>query len=72
MTAFDWRPFLETWSHELIEAGHEPPPPANAPSELWTADTRHPTLLAALTMEREALYRRVEARISEREILAVT
>ena len=50
-------------AHELLEAGHEPPPPAHAPSELWTADTRHPTLLAALTMEREALYRRVEARI---------
>ena len=31
--------------------------------ELWTADTRHPTLLAALTMEREALYARIDARI---------
>jgi tRNA dimethylallyltransferase len=50
-------------AHELLEAGHAPPPPANAPSELWATNTRHPTLLAALTMEREALYRRVEARI---------
>ena len=50
-------------AHELIEAGHEPPPPAHAPSELWTAQTRHPTLLAALTMEREALYERIEQRI---------
>ncbi len=50
-------------AHELLEAGHEPPPPARAPSELWATNTRHPTLLAALTMEREALYRKVEARI---------
>ena len=50
-------------AHELIEAGHEPPPPAHAPSELWTAQTRHPTLLAALTMERGALYERIEQRI---------
>ena len=50
-------------AHELIEAGHEPPPPANAPSELWATNTRHPTLLAALTMEREALYRNIEQRI---------
>ena len=35
-------------AHELLEAGHEPPPPANAPSQLWTTHTRHPTLLAAL------------------------
>ena len=40
---------------ELLEAGHEPPPPAHAASELWTTRTRHPTLLAALTMERDAL-----------------
>lgn len=50
-------------AHELIEAGHEPPPPAHAPSELWTAQTRHPTLLAALTMQRDALYERIERRI---------
>ncbi len=23
-------------AHELLEAGHEPPPPAGAPSQLWT------------------------------------
>jgi tRNA dimethylallyltransferase len=50
-------------AHELIDAGHDPPPPAHAPSELWTARTRHPTLLAALTMQREALYERIERRI---------
>jgi tRNA dimethylallyltransferase len=48
---------------ELIEAGHEPPPPPQAPSNLWTANTRHPTLLAALTMDREQLYARIERRI---------
>jgi tRNA dimethylallyltransferase len=47
-------------AHELLEAGHEP---AATSSELWATNTRHPTLLAALTMEREALYRQIEARI---------
>lgn len=32
-------------------------------SQLWTAHTRRPTLLFGLTMEREALYRRIEARV---------
>jgi tRNA dimethylallyltransferase len=50
-------------AHELIEAGHEPPPAANAPSQLWTANTRHPTLLAALTMDRNLLAQRIDARI---------
>jgi tRNA dimethylallyltransferase len=34
-----------------------------APSELWTAETRHPTLLAGLVMERSALYARIDARV---------
>ena len=50
---------------ELIEAGHEPPPPAHAASELWTTRTRHPTLLAALTMERDALTARIDERIDQ-------
>jgi tRNA dimethylallyltransferase len=50
-------------AHELLEAGHEPPPPANAPSQLWTTHTRHPTLLAALIMDREALNERINDRI---------
>jgi tRNA dimethylallyltransferase len=49
--------------HELLAAGHAPPPPANAPNQLWTTNTRHPTLLAALTMDREALNARIEDRI---------
>jgi tRNA dimethylallyltransferase len=32
-------------------------------NELWTAHTRVPTLLAGLTMDREALYRRIDARV---------
>jgi tRNA dimethylallyltransferase len=44
---------------ELLEAGAAPP----AGDQLWTAETRHPTLLVALTMEREALYRRIDARV---------
>jgi tRNA dimethylallyltransferase len=32
-------------------------------SELWTASTRVPTLLAGLVMDRDALYRRIDARI---------
>ena len=50
-------------AHELLEAGHPPPPPANAPSELWATQTRHPTLLAALIMDRDALTARIDARI---------
>jgi tRNA dimethylallyltransferase len=48
---------------ELLDAGHAPPPGAGAPSALWTRDTRHPTLLAGLTMDRAALAERIEARV---------
>jgi tRNA dimethylallyltransferase len=44
---------------ELLDAGDEPP----GGPQLWTADTRHPTLLVALVMEREALYRRIDERV---------
>jgi tRNA dimethylallyltransferase len=44
---------------ELLDAGAEPP----GGDQLWTADTRHPTLLVALTMERAALYARIDARV---------
>jgi tRNA dimethylallyltransferase len=47
---------------ELIEMGEEPAP-VGAASRLWTARTRHPTLLVGLVMERAALYRRIEARV---------
>jgi tRNA dimethylallyltransferase len=44
---------------ELLDMGHAPP----AGDQLWTTDTRHPTLLAGLTMERQALYARIDARV---------
>ena len=48
---------------ELLEMGaledEEPP----VESQLWTEDTRRPTLLAGLTMDRAALYERIERRV---------
>jgi tRNA dimethylallyltransferase len=32
-------------------------------SQLWSAETRHPTLLAGLTMRRDELYARIDARV---------
>jgi tRNA dimethylallyltransferase len=46
---------------ELLELGELEP--AQGPSQLWTTDTRHPTRLVGLVMEREALYGRIEARV---------
>lgn len=48
-------------AHELLDAGELEPP--EGPSQLWTDEVRHPTLLAGLTMEREALYARIDARV---------
>ncbi len=51
---------------ELFDLGELEPP--EGPSQLWSEELRHPTLLAGLTMERAALYeaidRRVEAMIA--------
>ena len=47
---------------ELLDAGHEPPPGTEG-SRLWTAALRRPALLAGLTMDREALVARIEARV---------
>ena len=47
---------------ELLDAGHDPTPGTDE-SRLWTAELRRPTLLAGLTMEREALNARIEARV---------
>ncbi len=52
-------------AHELLAAGHEPPPPANAPSQLWTKHTRRATVLAALVMDREALAHRINERVDQ-------
>ncbi len=53
---------------ELHEMNALVEPPAG-PSELWTAHTRHPTRLIGLVMEREALYRQIDARV-ERMVAA--
>jgi tRNA dimethylallyltransferase len=37
--------------------------PQKGPSQLWSEELRHPTLLAGLTMEREALYAAIDARV---------
>ncbi len=39
-------------------------PPAR-PSQLWSEELRRPTVLAGLTMAREALYERIDARVEE-------
>jgi tRNA dimethylallyltransferase len=49
---------------ELLEMG-EQPAPTGEDSRLWTAELRHPTLLFGLTMERQALYARIDARVDE-------
>jgi tRNA dimethylallyltransferase len=46
---------------ELDELGELEDPTAR--SELWTADTRHPTRLIGLVAEREALYGRIDERV---------
>ena len=48
---------------ELLDTGVEPPPPAGGDSQLWTTDTRHPTLLAGLVMDRAALAERIDRRV---------
>jgi tRNA dimethylallyltransferase len=48
---------------ELYDAGELEPP--REESELWTDAVRHPTLLVGLTMERERLYTRIDARVDE-------
>jgi tRNA dimethylallyltransferase len=46
---------------ELLELGELEEP--QGPSQLWSSELRHPTLLIGLTMEREALYGAIEARV---------
>jgi tRNA dimethylallyltransferase len=48
---------------ELLEQGELEPP--EGPSQLWSEELRYPTMLAGLTMEREALYARIDARVGE-------
>ena len=37
-------------------------PPESEDSELWSPETRHPTMIFGLDMEREQLYERIDAR----------
>jgi len=46
-------------AHELLDAGERPPGGA----ELWTSETRHPTRLFGLVMERDALYATIDRRV---------
>jgi tRNA dimethylallyltransferase len=46
---------------ELLDLGELEPP--EGPSQLWSGALRHPTLLAGLTMERDALYAAIDARV---------
>jgi tRNA dimethylallyltransferase len=46
---------------ELQRAGLDPPPPGGG--ELWTASLRHPTALVGLTIDRDELTRRIDARV---------
>jgi tRNA dimethylallyltransferase len=46
---------------ELLDQGELEPP--EGPSQLWSEELRHPTLLVGLTMEREALYEAIDARV---------
>ena len=45
---------------ELLDAGHLP---AAGTENLWTARLRRPTVLAGLTMDRDALYARIDSRV---------
>jgi tRNA dimethylallyltransferase len=46
---------------ELLETGELEPP--EGPSQLWTDEVRRPTLLVGLTLERDELYARIDARV---------
>lgn len=46
---------------ELLQAGELEPPEGS--SQLWSEEVRVPTLLVGLTMDRERLYRQIDARV---------
>jgi tRNA dimethylallyltransferase len=48
---------------ETLETGELEP--REQPSQLWSSELRRPTLLAGLTMEREALYRQIDERTEQ-------
>lgn len=48
---------------ELLDLGELEEP--EGPSQLWSEELRHPTLLAGLTMQRDALYGAIDARVAQ-------
>jgi tRNA dimethylallyltransferase len=48
---------------ELLEMGALEDEEPRVESQLWTEETRHPTLLAGLTMDRAELYERIDRRV---------
>ena len=48
---------------ELLEMGALEDEEPQVESQLWTEETRHPTLLVGLTMDRAELYERIERRV---------
>ncbi|MEA2386382.1 MAG: tRNA dimethylallyltransferase [Thermoleophilaceae bacterium] len=48
---------------ELLEMGALEAEEPRVESQLWTEETRHPTLLAGLTMDRAELYERIDRRV---------
>jgi len=48
---------------ELLEMGALEDEEPQVDSQLWTEDTRHPTLLIGLTMDRAELYERIDRRV---------
>ncbi|MEX2105948.1 MAG: isopentenyl transferase family protein [Solirubrobacterales bacterium] len=47
----------------LAELSLEKAPPESEDSELWSPQTRHPTVLFGLDMDRRLLYERIDARV---------
>jgi len=47
----------------LAELSLEKVPPESAESELWSPETRHPTTIFGLDMDRAQLYERIDARV---------
>ena len=50
---------------ELLTAGLDPRAERPEGSQLWTAETRRPTLRCGLVADRETLYERIEVRVDE-------
>jgi tRNA dimethylallyltransferase len=47
----------------LADLSLQPVPPHSERSELWSPETRHPTRIFGLDMDRTELYRRIDARV---------